>query len=400
MTIESKPVLRGNVLMTVNPMGLKQEIQNQIDYVKSQGHYEGPKKVLVLGASSSYGLATRITTAFGAGADTIGVSYDKGPRSEKNLGTPGWYNNIFFRQAAEKEGLVAKNFVGDAFSQELKDDVIHYIKEEFGGKVDLVVYSLATGRRTDPETGQTYHSAIKSIGQEVVGPNINLQKEELYEEVLEPASEEEIEATVKVMGGEDWYGWIKLLNEAGVLAEGVQTVIYSYLGSDLNRSYYQDGTLGRAKADCDEKADWINQELEDLAGKAQVVVATAVTTKASAVIPFFPIYCIALYKVMAERGTHETPIMHQDRIYRDMIYGDQAAYDDKGRLRPDLWELDPEVQAQTEALIKKITLENFKTDLTAYDLLWHEFLNLNGFDVDGDDGQEAVDLDDLKALEA
>ncbi|WP_195866694.1 enoyl-ACP reductase FabV [Aerococcus sanguinicola] len=400
MTIESKPVLRGNVLMTVNPMGLKQEIQNQIDYVKSQGHYEGPKKVLVLGASSSYGLATRITTAFGAVADTIGVSYDKGPRSEKNLGTPGWYNNVFFRQAAEKEGLVAKNFVGDAFSQALKDDVVHYIKEEFGGKVDLVVYSLATGRRTDPETGETYHSAIKSIGQEVVGPNINLQKEELYEEVLEPASEEEIEATVKVMGGEDWYGWIKLLKEADVLAEGVQTVIYSYLGSDLNRSYYQDGTLGRAKADCDEKAEWINQELEYLGGKAQVVVATAVTTKASAVIPFFPIYCIALYKVMAERGTHETPIMHQDRIYRDMVYGNQAAYDDKGRLRPDLWELDPEVQAQTEALIKEITPDNFKTDLTAYDLLWHEFLNLNGFDVDGDDAQEAVSLDDLKALEA
>ena len=399
MTIESKPILRGNVLMTLNPMGLKQEIQNQIDYVKRQGHYEGPKKVLVLGASSSYGLATRISTAFGAGADTIGVSYDKGPRSEKNLGTPGWYNNIFFRQAAEKEGLVAKNFVGDAFSQELKDEVIRYIKEEFGGAVDLVVYSLATGRRTDPETGETYHSAIKSIGQEVVGPTINLQKEELYQEVLEPASEEEIEATVKVMGGEDWYAWIKLLKEACVLAQGVQTVIYSYLGSELNRSYYRDGTLGRAKADCDEKAQWIDQELEDLGGKAQVVVATAVTTKASAVIPFFPIYCIALYKVMAERGSHETPIMHQDRIYRDMLYGDQPEYDDQGRLRPDRWELDPEVQAQTEALIKQIRPDNFKTDLTAYDLLWHEFLNLNGFDVDGAEDQEDLSLETLKALE-
>ncbi|AXY25096.1 enoyl-[acyl-carrier-protein] reductase FabV [Suicoccus acidiformans] len=398
MALDIQPKMRGNVLMGINPMGLKQEIQNQINYVKSQGTYEAPKRVLILGASSSYGLATRITLAFGGGADTIGVSYENGPRTERNLGTPGWYNNIFFKEAAEAEGLVAKNFVGDAFSDEMKANVIEYIQEEFGGKVDLVVYSLATGRRTDPETGETYRSSIKAIGQTVEGPDINLEKEEFYAGHLEAASEEEIEATVKVMGGEDWYIWMQALHEAGVLAEGAKTFCYSYLGDNLNRSYYQDGTLGRAKADCDAKAEMIADILADINGEARVIVATAVTTKASAVIPFFPVYCLGLYKVMEEEGTHETPIMHQDRIYRTMVYGDAPEYDEVGRLRPDSWELRPETQAKAEELIRQIDAENFNTDFTAWDTFMHEFLNLNGFDVDHYEHEE-VTLEDLQALE-
>lgn len=390
--------MRGNVSLGVNPLGCKQEIINQINYVKEKGTYKGPKKVLIIGASSSYGLATRISLAFGAGADTIGVSFEKGPKSEKALGTAGWYNNIYFKQQAEKEGLIAKNFVADAFSNETKQQVIDYIKTEFGGKVDLVVYSLASGVRIDPNTGEKYNSSIKAIGEPVVGPNINIQKESFYTETLDPATEQEIADTVKVMGGEDWQLWMEALKEADVLADGVLTTNYSYLGSELNHPYYGGGTLGRAKADCDMKAENINRILADLNGKAQIVVATAVTTKASSVIPFFPVYCIGLYQVMTEKGTHETSIMHQDRIYRDMIYGEKAEYDEAGRLRPDNWELDADTQAKTKALIASINQENFNTDLTAYDLFIKEYANLSGFQVDGYI-EEAVTLEELQALE-
>ncbi|MCC5890487.1 MAG: trans-2-enoyl-CoA reductase family protein [Alkalibacterium sp.] len=396
--VEFKQNIRGNVALGVNPVGLKQEVLNQIEYVKNKGSYDAPKKVLIIGASSSYGLATRISLAFGAGADTIGLSFEKGPKSERNLGTAGWYNNIAFKEEAEKEGLIAKNFVMDAFSHESKQEVIDYIKEEFGGKVDLVVYSLASGRRTDPDTKETYTSSIKSIGETVVGPNINMQKEDFYTDTLEPATEQEIADTIKVMGGEDWELWMKALKEADVLSEGVLTTNYSYLGSELNRPYYGGGTLGRAKADCDEKADNINELLADVDGKALIVVATAVTTKASSVIPFFPVYCIGLYKVMDEKGTHETPIMHQDRIYRDMIYGDNPEYDERGRLRPDSWELDSDTQAKTKELIMKLNEENFNTDMTAYDLFYKEFSNLSGFMVDNYEEQD-VTIDELKAME-
>lgn len=392
-----KQNIRGNVALGVNPLGCKQDVLNQIDYVKSNGTYEGPKKVLIIGASSSYGLATRINLAFGAGADTIGISFEKGPKNERNLGTAGWYNNIAFREEAEKEGLIAKNFVQDAFSHETKQEVIEYIKNEFGGKVDLVVYSLASGVRKDPETGELYKSSIKAIGEPVVGPHINMQNESFYTETLEPADDQEIADTVNVMGGEDWQLWMEALKEAGVLTEGVLTTNYSYLGTELNHAYYGGGTLGRAKADCDEKAENINQLLADINGKAQIVVATAVTTKASSVIPFFPVYCIGLYKVMEEKGTHETPIMHIDRIYRDMIYGDKPEYDEVGRLRPDSWELDSDTQAKTKELIEQLNEENFNSDMTAYDTFFKEFSNLSGFMVDNYVEQE-VTLDELKAL--
>ncbi|MDN6729207.1 MAG: trans-2-enoyl-CoA reductase family protein [Alkalibacterium sp.] len=393
-----KQNIRGNVALGVNPLGRKQQVLNHINYIKNKSSYEGPKKVLIIGASSSYGLATRISLAFGAGADTIGISYEKGPKSKRNLGTAGWYNNIAFKEAAEKEGLTAKNFVQDAFSHETKQEVIEYIKNEFGGKVDLVVYSLASGRRTDPNTGQTYTSSIKAIGDSVVGHNINMQKEDYYTETLEPATEQEIADTVKVMGGEDWELWMEALKEADVLSDGVLTTNYSYLGSELNHPYYGNGTLGRAKADCDIKADAFNGLLADINGKAQIVVATAVTTKASSVIPFFPVYCVGLYKVMTEKGTHETPIMHMDRIYRDMIYGENAEYDKEGRLRPDSWELDSDTQAQTKVLIEELNEENFNTDKTAYDLFYKEFSNLSGFMVDNYEDQD-VTIEELKALD-
>lgn len=391
-----EPVLKGNVARLVNPNGCKIEVQNQINYVKAQGKYNGAKKALILGASSSYGLASRISLAFGSDADTIGVSFERAPKDETNLGTAGWYNNIYFKEEAEKAGLKAKNFIGDAFTNETKEEVIKYIKEEFGGKIDILVYSLAAPKRTDPKTGKVYSSALKPIGEKVTGLNINLEKGELFEQVVEPASEEEIEGTIKTMGGEDWELWIEALKEAGVLAEGFKTVLYSYIGPKITHPFYHKGTLGLAKEDAERACKEINKKLEDIKGEALICVSKAVTTKASAVIPILPLYCIALFKVMQEKGSHETPIMHKDRIFRTMIYGNEAVKDEKGRLRPDSWELDEEVQTAVNELMKEITVDNFKSNLTAYDTFYKEFMNLNGFLVDG--ASDMLDLEELKAL--
>jgi len=327
--------LKGNVARSVNPYGCKQDVLNQINYVKTQGTYEGPKKVLILGGSSSYGLASRITTAFGSHADTIAVSFERGPKDETNVGTAGWYNNIFFREFAEEAGLIAKNFIGDAFSLEMKEKVISYIKTSFGGKIDLLVYSLASPKRLDPRTGKTYASALKPIGKSVVGENINLELGELVSQEVEPATEAEIEGTIQVMGGDDWEWWIELLKEADVLAPGFKTVLYSYIGPEMTHAFYHEGTLGLAKEAAEKSAERINETLTPIDGQALICVSKAVTTKASAVIPILPKYLIALYKVMLEQGTHETPIMHKDRVFRDMLYGDAPHYDEKGRLRPD-----------------------------------------------------------------
>ena len=399
MSLEFKPMIRNNISLSVNPLGIEQEVMNQINYIKSKGHYDGPKKVLIIGASSSYGLASRISLAFGAGADTIGLSYEKGPRSEKALGTAGWYNNIFFKREAEKEGLIAKNIIADAFSKETKEKTIEYIKDEFGGKIDLVIYSLAAGRRRDDETGKTYTSVIKSIGEPVIGWNTDFSTDTLFQQTVEPASEQEIEDTVKVMGGEDWYKWMEALKEANVLSQGAKTILYSYIGSDLTHAFYHHGTLGVAKADCDAKAKEINHLLEDINGEALISVSKAVTTKASAVIPLFTFYCIGLIKVMKEKGTYEVPIQHKDRLFRDWIYGDVTpVIDEEGRIRIDSWEMDPDTQARTKALLQKVNEDNFNTDLTEYKTLKREFLNLSGFEVEGYQPRE-VTIDELKALE-
>ncbi len=396
MKVEMK--LKGNMARSVNPYGCKQEVLNQINYVLEEGEYEGPKKVLVLGSSSSYGLGSRITAAFGSHADTIGVSFERGPRDENMLGTAGWYNNIFFKEFAEQAGLIAKNFIGDAYSLEMKEAVIAYIKESFGGKIDLLVYSLAAPKRTDDRTGITYSSALKPIGQQVVGENINLETEELFTQVVEPATEEEIEGTIKVMGGEDWEWWVELLKSEGCLAEGFKTVLYSYIGPEVTHAFYHEGTLGKAKEQTEESSERINEMVQEIHGESLVCVSKAVTTKASVVIPVLPKYLICLYQVMLEAGTHETPIIHKDRIFRTMLYGNQREYDEKGRLRPDSWELDEEVQRKVSELMAQLTPENFKSDLTAYQLFRKEFFNLNGFEVEGNTIDE-VDIDELMSLE-
>jgi enoyl-[acyl-carrier protein] reductase/trans-2-enoyl-CoA reductase (NAD+) len=394
-----KPVLKieGNIARSVNPYGCRQEVLNQINYVKSKGKYDGPKKVLILGGSSSYGLATRITTAFGSNADTINVSYERGPKSVENLGTAGWYNNIFFKEFSEKEGLVAKNFIGDAYSSDMKKQVVNYIKEKFGGKIDLLVYSLAAPKRIDLDQKKVWRSVLKPVNNPVIGENINLENESLFTQTVMPASLSEIENTTKVMGGEDWEIWIDTLKEAGVLSEGFKTVLYSYIGSKLTYPIYHKGTLGIAKTQAEKSAERITKGLKEVRGNAIICVSTVVTTKASVVIPILPKYMIALYKVMMDEATHETPIMHKDRVYRDMMYGDYPVFDDKGRLRADEYELRESTQRKVKKLFYEISNDNFNTKLTGYNLFRKEFLNTFGFEVEHTVNDEFI-LEDLLKL--
>lgn len=390
--------LKGNVARSVNPEGCRQEILNQIAYVQGKGQYEGAKKALIIGGSSSYGLASRITTAFGQGADTIGVSFERPPRDENMLGTAGWYNNIYFRQEAEKAGLIGKNFIGDAFAQDMKDQVIQYIKDSFGGKIDLLVYSVAAPKRTNPDNpDETWRSVIKTVGKPVTGENINLEENKLFEQTVDPATDDEVEATKHVMGGEDWEIWVNELKAAGVLADGFKTILYSYIGPKSTYAFYHEGTLGAAKDAAEASSHKIQEKINDINGEALISVSRAVTTKASVVIPIFPMYCIALYKIEEETGTHETPIMHKDRLFRDMVYGDRREIDDHGRLRPDAWEQRADIQAKVSDLMEKITPENFNSSLTGYAEFRREFMQLNGFEVPGAD-VDSVDLDELMKL--
>jgi len=390
---------KGNVARSVNPYGCHQEVLNQIKYVKENGHYDGAKKALIIGGSSSYGLASRITQAFGSGADTISVAFERPIKDEAMLGTAGWWNNIYFKQEAEKAGLIAKNFNGDCFTEKMKDQVSEYIKDEFGGKIDLLVYSVAAPKRANPEnTDEVWRSQMKPIGKDVTGYNVNLEQDALVEQTIEAATPEEVADTVHVMGGEDWELWVKFLKDQGLLADGFKTILYSYIGSPVTYDFYHEGTLGKAKDAAEESSHRIGKIIEDINGESLISVSKAVTTKASSVIPIFPVYCIALYKVMQEKGTHETPIMHKDRLFRDMVYGNKREIDDHGRLRPDSWELDEDTQRKTIDLMNKITPENFNTNLTGYETFKKEFLQINGFEVEGSNN-ETVDFDEISKLE-
>ena len=314
-----KPRLKGSLALTAHPAGCEEFVKRQIDYVKKSDKYSGPKKVLIIGSSSGYGLASRISLAFGAGADTIGVAFEKGVEG-KRVGTAGWWNTVAFTEEARKEGLIAKNFMGDAFSDEIKENVIEYIKKEFGGKIDLLIYSLASGVRTDPKTGITYRSALKSTTNEIEGPTINLEKENIENGKMEVATEEELISTVKVMGGEDWKLWIEALDKADVLTEGFKTVAYSYLGPKVTYGIYKEGTIGAAKRDLERTSNELNDYLgKKYHGEAYVSLSKALMTRASAVIPVFPLYAALLYKIMKEKGIHEGTIEQKHRLLKDMI---------------------------------------------------------------------------------
>jgi enoyl-[acyl-carrier protein] reductase/trans-2-enoyl-CoA reductase (NAD+) len=391
-------VIRG-IAKTAHPYGCKKEVINQIQYCKNAKQFDGPKKVLIIGASSGFGLATRISLAFGgAKADTIGVSFETGI-TDRKTGTAGWYNNIFFKQAAEREGLIAKNFIGDAFSDEIKQDVIEYIKNEFG-KIDLLVYSLAAPRRKDSKTGNIYNSTLKTTSEAFSGPAIDISKGELVTEKINCATEEEIEATKKVMGGEDWNDWCKLLLNNECLSEEAMTIAYSYIGSPRTYKIYKGGTIGKAKRHLEETALKINEEWQSkINGKVFVSVNKALVTKASAYIPTFSLYAAVLYKVMKEKNLHENCIMQMQRMFAEKLYsGNKIEFDANGRLRMDDWELREDVQNGVDNIWGKVTPQNFK-ELSDYEGYKSEFMQLNGFDIAGVNYDEDIDIETLKNLE-
>lgn len=382
MVIE--PKVRGFICVTTHPTGCEANVKSQIDYVKSQPAVaDGPKKVLVIGASTGYGLASRISAAFGSGAATLGVFFEK-PGTEKRPGSAGWYNTAAFTKFATEAGLYARNVNADAFSDECREQVIKMIKADLG-QVDLVVYSLASPVRKVPSTGEVVRSCLKPIGKPYVSTAIDTNKDTIIEATVEPATDEEVQNTVTVMGGQDWELWMNALKGAGVLAEGCKTVAYSYIGTEITWPIYWHGALGKAKEDLDRAALAIRESLQDVKGDARVAVLKSVVTQASSAIPVMPLYIALCFRVMREQGIHESVIEHIYRMFATSLYGVKAPeIDAAGRVRMDSWELRDSVQLKCKDLWAKVTTENLK-EITDYEEYKHEFLQLFGFEVDGVD---------------
>lgn len=375
--------MRGFICLTAHPEGCAQSIKNQIEYVKSKGNINGPKRVLVVGASTGFGLASRITAAFGSEASTIGVFFEKEPAPGKTA-TPGWYNSAAFEQEAKKAGLYAKSINGDAFSNEIKQQTIDMIKSDLG-QVDLVIYSLASPVRLHPVTGVLHRSSLKPIGQTFSDKTVDFHTGIVSQVSIEPAVQEDIDNTVVVMGGEDWTMWIDAMKKAGVLAEGATTVAYSYIGPEVTEAVYRKGTIGRAKDHLEATAFEITESLKDLGGKAYVSVNKALVTQASSAIPVIPLYISLLYKTMKAKGIHEGCIEQIQRLFADRLYnGNEVPLDDKGRIRIDDWEMRDDVQEAVKTLWTQADTESLKGigDLAGYK---QDFLNLFGFGFDGVD---------------
>ncbi|MBD1576507.1 trans-2-enoyl-CoA reductase family protein [Vibrio sp. S11_S32] len=401
-----EPIIKGVVARSAHPYGCEAAVKQQIEFVKQAAAIKnGPKRVLILGASSGFGLASRIALAFGGSqADTIGVSFERGP-SEKGVGTAGWYNNIFFKKEAEKEGRIAINIVGDAFAKQTRAQVVEAIETYFEGEVDLVIYSLATGMRPDHKTGEKWVSSIKPIGDSVTGASVLLEDDSWHESTVEAASDAEIESTLKVMGGSDWESWIDDLINSESLAEGCKTVAFSYIGSEITAPIYRDGTLGWAKVDLHQASHSLNLKMSNFNGSAHASVCKALVTKASVFIPTLTPYLIALYKVMKENGTHEGCIEQMQRLFTTKLYnhaldGDvqhDIPVDAERLIRIDDWELDDATQAQVKAIVDNMTADNFK-QIGDYQGLKKEFMQINGFDFDNVDYNQDISIDELQAL--
>jgi len=373
-----EPKTRGFICLTAHPTGCAKNVSKQIEYVKSKGKIAGPKKVLVIGASTGFGLASRITAAFGSDASTIGVYFEK-PAAEGKPASPGWYNTAAFEREAANAGLYAKSINGDAFSNEVKQKTIDLIKADLG-QIDLVIYSLASPVRTNPKDGVTYKSALKPIGQKFTNKTVDFHTGKVSEISIEPANEDEIKNTVAVMGGEDWTMWMDAMKNANVLAPGIVTVAYSYIGPKLTEAVYRKGTIGGAKDHLEATAFEISDALKSLNGKAYVSVNKALVTQASSAIPVIPLYISLLYKIMKAKGIHEGCIEQIQRLFSDRLYKNPAnvPVDEKGRIRVDDWEMRDDVQAEVAALWEKVTTENLGElgDLAGYS---DEFFSLFGF---------------------
>ena len=378
-----EPRMRGFICLTAHPSGAAQNVRNQIEYVKSKGTIDAPKRVLVIGASTGFGLASRITAAYGSGASTIGVFFEKEPKEGKTA-SAGWYNTAAFEKQAHADGLYAKSINGDAFSDEVKKQTIDLIKADLT-QVDLVIYSLASPVRTNPKTGITHRSTLKPIGGNFSNKTVDFHTGIVSEVSIESANDEEIANTIAVMGGEDWEMWIDDMKAAGVLAEGFTTVAYSYIGPAVTEAVYRKGTIGRAKDHLEATAFTITDKLADVKGKAYVSVNKALVTQASSAIPVIPLYISFLYKVMKEEAIHEGCIEQIQRLFAERLYtGSEVPVDEKGRIRIDDWEMRDDVQAKVAELWKNADTDSLPTtgDLAGYK---HDFLNLFGFDVAGVD---------------
>lgn len=385
-----KPKIRGFICTNAHPVGCAASVQQQIDYVQTQGPLtNGPKNVLVIGCSTGYGLASRITSAFGAQANTLGVCFEK-PPTERKTGTAGWYNTASFHAKAADAGLYAKTLNGDAFSKELKQQVIDTLKADMG-KVDLVVYSLASPRRTDPETGEVYKSTLKPVGQSYKTKTYDTDKNLIHEIALEPANEDEIEQTIKVMGGEDWELWLDALDQADLLADNCKTTAYTYVGKELTWPIYGQATIGKAKEDLDRAAAAIVKTKANKNVQAYVSSLKALVTQASSAIPVMPLYISLIYKVMKEEGTHQGCIEQIYDLFTDKLTKEQPEVDEMGRLYMNDKETNDATQAKIKALWDQVTQDNFH-ELSDYAGYHHDFLRLFGFDLAGVDYDADVEI--------
>ncbi len=393
-----EPRTRGFICLTAHPKGCEQNVLTQIEYIKERPVTNGPKKVLVIGASTGFGLASRITAAYGSNAATIGAFFEK-PPSEGRTASPGWYNSAAFEAQAHKDGLYAKSINGDAFSNEIKTQTIDLIKEDLG-QIDLLIYSLASPVRTHPDTGERFKSVLKPIGKTFTDNTVDFHTGEVKEISINPAEGDDIKNTVNVMGGEDWQMWIDQLKAAGVLSEDFKTVAYSYIGSSLTEAVYRKGTIGAAKDDLEATAFKITDTLKGVNGQAYVSVNKALVTQASSAIPVIPLYISLLYKVMKEEGIHEGCIEQIERLFNARLYAENLELDEAGRIRIDDWEMRDDIQAKVLELWKQATTETLPNigDLKGYET---DFFNLFGFKVDGvdydKDTNEMVDIPGLQA---
>jgi enoyl-[acyl-carrier protein] reductase/trans-2-enoyl-CoA reductase (NAD+) len=389
-----KPSIRSNFFTNSNPLGVQKMVQNYIEDVKKLPTYKGPKNVLIIGGSSGYGLASRISLAFSAGANTINVSFESQPRGSKT-GSAGYWNNLFFQDAVKNLDQKHFDFNADAFIPETKATILETIKKEFG-QIDLLIYSLASGARKNVETGELVRSAIKPLGKAAVGRTIDIKSMHVEPLVVEPANEQETKDTVFVMGGGDWNDWVRTLDDAGVLAKGFKTISYTYIGGKNTDAIYRSGTIGQAKVDLETTADNLDILLKDkYDGEALISSSKAIVSKASVFIPQMPIYVSYLFDEMTKNGTHETTLEHKHRLFKDMVYGGSRILDENGRIRLDHLEMEDALQERINKLMQKDLGQEF-LDLEGTKLFLSEFYQINGFDVDSIDPEAEIDLDALQ----